>query len=84
MLASVASLALLLGALVILVGGIWFIVEAFRENLLWGLGVLFLPILPLVFLILHWRRAKDPFVLQLYGIGIILIAHWVFGAALPG
>ena len=54
------------------------LVRAFSESIVWGLGCLFLPLVSLFFLIVHWRQAKDPFFLQLLGIGVI------FGAALLG
>lgn len=52
-----------LGLLVIF--QLWFIVEAFSESALWGLGVLFVPVVSLVFTIAHWERAKKPFLLSL-------------------
>ncbi len=47
-----------------LVGKVGLVVEAFREDLLWGLGVLFLPIVPWIFVGRHWERARNPFLLQ--------------------
>ena len=58
-------------------------ISAFRESLLWGLGVLFLPIVPLIFLIVHWHRAKGPFFIQLYGLGFVLLAVFALAARLP-
>ena len=71
------------GIVLLLVGGLCFLIAAFRESLLWGLGVLFLPIVPLIFLILHWQRAKGPFFLQLYGVGFVLLAVLAMSARLP-
>lgn len=44
---------------------IWFIVEAFSESAMWGLGVMFVPLVSLIFTIVHWERAKKPFLLSL-------------------
>jgi FtsH-binding integral membrane protein len=74
MLQSLANLLAIVGILVIAVGGLWMLIAGFSEGILWGLGMIFLPFVSLVFLILHWRRAKDPFFLQLAGIGILLVA----------
>src|SRR6185503_10373920 len=38
------------GLILLLLGTIWFLIEAFSEDFLWGLGCLFLPILQWVFL----------------------------------
>lgn len=62
-----------LGAVVVLVGGIWFLIEAFREHVLWGLGCIFFGIVGLIFLILHFDRAAKPFFLQLGGAVIMVI-----------
>ncbi|MGJ8653666.1 MAG: hypothetical protein ACSHX8_10370 [Opitutaceae bacterium] len=55
------------------VGGIWFLVESFRESILWGLGCLFISPVQLVFLILHWDVAKKPFGLQLLGGALMFV-----------
>ena len=48
-------------------GGIGFLLAAFQESLLWGLGCLLLSPVSLIFLILHWDEAGKPFLLQLAG-----------------
>lgn len=83
MLATIGVIAMWAGLLLLLVGGLFFLIAAFRESLLWGLGVLFLPIVPLIFLIVHWQRAKGPFFLQLYGVGFVLLAVLAMQARLP-
>jgi hypothetical protein len=62
-----ALLPLIVGGLVVLVGSIWFLVTAFRQSLPWGLGGLLYGPVQLVFLILYWRVAARPFLLQLLG-----------------
>ncbi len=71
------------GVIAIVAGGFWMLVRAFSESILWGLGCLFLPLVSLFFLIVHWRQAKDPFFLQLMGIGVIFGAAFL-GGELPG
>ncbi len=83
MLQTLGMVAIIIGYLVVLAGGIWFLVEAFRESILWGLGCLLLGPVSLVFLILHWNVAKRPFFLQLKGLAVILIAVFVLHARLP-
>lgn len=80
----IATLLVLAGFALLLVGAIAFLIAAFRESVLWGLAVLFLPgIVSLIFLILHWDRAKDSFFLQLYGIGAIFVAVLLANNNLP-
>lgn len=83
MLATIGVIAMWAGIVLLLVGGLFFLIAAFRESLLWGLGVLFLPVVPLIFLIVHWHRAKGPFFLQLYGLGFVLLAVLAMSARLP-
>lgn len=78
------TLVAVVGIFLIVAGQLWFVVRAFQESILWGLGCLLLPFVSLVFLILHWRRAKDPFFLALYGLGAIFLVAIVAPGALPG
>ena len=64
---AVGMILLIIGMIVTFVGGVWFLVVAFQESILWGLGCLFIPIVPLFFLILHWDQASKPFLVQLAG-----------------
>ncbi|MEK7859106.1 MAG: hypothetical protein AAB320_08195 [Elusimicrobiota bacterium] len=63
---------LALGGLVLFVGGVMFLIAAFKEDALWGIGVLLIGPLELVFLILHWDKACSGFFVQLAGIGVML------------
>ena len=62
-----------LGLIIIIIGGIGFLIAAFKKSLLWGLGCFFLAPVSLIFLIMHWQDAKNPFFLQLVGLGITLV-----------
>ncbi len=77
------GIAVWAGLILMLIGGLFFIIAAFRESIFWGLGVLFLPFVSLIFLILAWPRAKGPFFLQLYGFIAILIGVLALKAHLP-
>ncbi|MEO8702579.1 MAG: hypothetical protein ABI867_21220 [Kofleriaceae bacterium] len=80
---TLGGIAMWGGLLLMLVGGLFFIIAAFRESILWGLGVIFLPFVPLVFLVLNWQRAKGPFFMQLYGLGFILLGVLALEARMP-
>ena len=83
MLNALGGLAMAAGLIMILLGAVMFIVAAFQESILWGIGVLVFPVLQLVFLVVNWSRAKGPFFMQLYGIAFVLIAVFLLEAHLP-
>lgn len=58
---------LVLGSLIAAIGGIWLLVAAFGESIWWGLASLFVPFASLLFVILHWSKAKAAFCLGLLG-----------------
>lgn len=62
-----------IGIIVFVIGGIGTLIAAFKTSLLWGLGCLFIAPVSLVFLILHWDVAKNPFFLQLAGFAILVV-----------
>lgn len=64
------------GGLVILVCQILFVVAAFSESVLWGLGVLFIPLMPLVFSIKNWEVVKKP-ILVSFLVGLPMIVAGV-------
>ncbi len=66
-------LLIYLGFAIVLIGGIGFFIAAFKNSLLWGLGCLFFYPISIVFLILYWQDAKNPFFLQLIGIFIVFL-----------
>ena len=78
---------LAIAALFSLIAGIWFLVVAFKEHILWGLAVIFLPLAALIFLIMHWEEAKRPFLLNLLSIILIILGAVTFSktqVAAPG
>ena len=64
----------IVGSIVSLIGAIWFLIAAFRQSILWGLGCIFVPFVSLIFLIVHWRDAAKPFGVSLLGSIIIAVA----------
>ena len=59
---------------IIVIGGLGFLIAAFKESILWGIGCILLSPVSIVFLVLHWEEAKNPFLLQLVGIGLLLVS----------
>lgn len=76
---AIAYVLFAVGGIIGLIGGIMFLIVAFKESALWGLGSMFIPFVGLVFLVKFWSDAKKAFFLQLlaipfYIVGVILIA----------
>tara|TARA_R110001583_G_scaffold51161_3_gene159709 strand:+ start:3185 stop:3403 length:219 start_codon:yes stop_codon:yes gene_type:complete len=63
----------IIGLIIFIIGGIFFLIESFRESLIWGLSCLFIAPVVLVFTFLHWDVAKKPFLMQLTGIVVMLV-----------
>ncbi len=63
---------ILIGALISFCYSIALIIAAFETSLLWGICYLFLPLVPLLFLIVHWDVAGRLFVRSLAAIPFIL------------
>ena len=78
-----AMLLVIVGFIAFLIGGIWFLVESFRESIWWGLGVMFVPFVEIVFLIAHWRIASKPFGLQLAGMALLFIGSLISESGMP-
>lgn len=72
-----AKISYFLGLLVCVVGGIWMLVKGFQESLPWGFGMILCGIVSLVFLVMHWDKAKNPFFVQLVGIALMLLGLMV-------
>ena len=67
-----------IGGITLVVGAIMLLVAAFSESILWGLGCLFIPLVPLVFICMHWSEAKRPFLIKLAGLGVIFLGGIFF------
>ena len=62
-----------IGLFVIFIGCIGTLIAAFKTSILWGIGCLLFAPVSLLFLIMHWQNAKNPFFLQLIGLGIVFL-----------
>jgi hypothetical protein len=69
---TLALILIMFGFVIGLVGSILILVEAFREGPGWGIACLLLPGVSLLFVILHWGRAKVGFTLNLAGLLMLM------------
>ncbi len=65
--ASLFFVLLITGLSLIVTATIMLAIQAFRENLWWGLCVLLVPPALLLFAILHWKRTKIGVAIYLAG-----------------
>lgn len=70
---------LLIGAVIILIGFIMFLYLGFTQRILWGLAILFLPYVELLFTVFHWQRARTAFLA--FVIGHVMFFGAAFGGA---
>jgi len=68
-----SAVLMLAGGVLLLIGCIMFIVNAFKVSVVWGLGVILLAPVGLVFLFKNWRENKTSFLLQLAGIVLVAV-----------
>jgi len=66
-----------LGISLFIIGGVGFLIAAFKESIWWGLLCILVSPISLVFLLLHWQEAKNAFFLQLAGLAIVMFAAYM-------
>lgn len=76
-----SGVLIVIGLLVMFAGAVLLAVTAFKESVLWGLGVLLIPLVSLIFVILHWRDAQKPFFLWLGGWLLVIVGVVIGGQA---
>jgi hypothetical protein len=69
---GIATTAVILGCVIMAIGWILLIVKGFLENVLWGVCMVLIPFVGLLFVILHFRDARGAFFTWL--VGVILVA----------
>ena len=68
-----------IGIAIVVVGGIGFLISAFKTSIWWGIGCILISPVSLVFLFMNWTEAKNPFFLQLIGLAIFYVAASMSG-----
>jgi hypothetical protein len=67
-----------LGWIFAFLGGLWIIVLAWQRSVVWGLGCILVPVIQIIYVVLHWKESKEAFFMLLGGLALIVIAR-VFG-----
>ena len=74
-----SDVIIIIGALIAFVGGIFFLIETFKESIIWGIACLIISPISLVFALLHWDVSKRPVLIQLAGFAVMLIGAFIGG-----
>jgi len=74
---TIGMLLAIVGAVIGLVGGIMLLIVAFKENIGWGIACILIPCLTIVFAIMHWEKAKKPFLIELVGAAICSVGNYL-------
>jgi hypothetical protein len=69
------SLLLIAGLLLYAAGWVGLWIEAFRQGILWGLLVVFVPPVTVVFAFRHWRTARFPALCLLTGASLLALGY---------
>ena len=78
-----AMILMVLGGGFLVVGGVWLLIEGFKESVLWGIAMLLINVVSLIFVITHWQQAKRPFLLQIVGL-VLVVAGVMLTEKPPG
>lgn len=67
------EIILIIGLGIFIIGGIGFLIAAFKTSIIWGFGCLLVAPVQILYLFIHWDKARKPFLIQVIG-GVVMIA----------
>ncbi|MBK1672143.1 hypothetical protein CKO35_02270 [Ectothiorhodospira shaposhnikovii] len=75
---ALLDVALLTGAVMVLLGYLLVVVAGFRREFIWGV-INLVPVVSLAFVLLYWRRARTGFLLSI--MGLLVLGGALYGGA---
>lgn len=69
----------LIGLGIFILGGIGFLIAAFKTSIMWGFGCLLVAPVQIIYLFVHWDKARKPFLIQVIGGVVMLVASYTKG-----
>ena len=69
-----ALVFLWLGYALCFFGGLWIVVLAWQDGILWGIGCFLFPPLQFVYVALNWKKSKSAFFLLLAGFAALVVS----------
>jgi len=73
---SIGMILSLVGGVIALVGFIWVVILAFKQSILWGLACI-IPCVQIIFAIMHWEKARKPFLIALGGTALCSLGSYL-------
>jgi hypothetical protein len=73
--AVLAVLALILlwtGYALCFLAGLWIVIVAWQDSVLWGVGCFLFPFLQLIYIALNWKQTKSAFFVLIAGFAALL------------
>lgn len=70
------GIALIVGSIILLIGLLILLIQAFKQSALWGLAVLLIPFAGIVFAIRFWEQARNGFLVFIVGLLITGVAFY--------
>jgi uncharacterized membrane protein len=71
--ATIGTILMVVAGIAMLVFGIQILIVAFKTSMAWGLCSLLIPIVGLVFVIMHWQETKTPFLRYLIALVVFIV-----------
>ena len=68
-----------IGLAIFILGGIGLLIAAFRTSVLWGIGCIVIAPAAILYILMNWQDAKNPFLLQLWGLVLVLVSVYLVG-----
>ncbi len=75
------TVLLYIGLIIFIIGGIGLLIAAFRTSIMWGIGLILIAPAAIFYTVLHWKEAKNPFLLQLFGLAVLLVGSSAGGTS---
>ena len=75
------AILVIIGIIAIFIGGLGLLIKIFSESILWGIGSIIFPIASWIFVFMHWEEARGPFLLQMAGIGLVILGMVLSGGS---
>lgn len=72
-----------IGGLLTLASTIWLLVLGFKEHVMWGVAIFFVPGAGLVYGVMRWGKAQEALLLGVVG-GLMLVAAVLLPLLAPG
>jgi hypothetical protein len=66
-LAVFALILLWTGYALCFVAGLWIVILASQDSILWGIGCFLVPFIQLIYIALHWKQTKSAFFVLIAG-----------------